>query len=75
MNDLKNKLTNMELDQLIGKINGFTALSRERDLTELETRERQLYREEYIRRIGRNLRATLDNTDFEFAGEDDGSNS
>lgn len=75
MNDLKNKLSNMELDQLIKKINEFTALSRERELSEIESRERQLYREEYIRRIGSNLRATLDNTDFEFAGEDDGSNS
>lgn len=75
MSDMESKLRSMELEQLILKINGFTALTRERDLTEIEAGERQLYREEYIRRIGRNLRATLDNTDFEFQGEDDGSNS
>ncbi len=75
MNNLKNKLKEFELDKLIHQINGFTALSRERELTESEAKERQLYRQEYIRRFGSNLRATLDNTDFEIAGEDDGGNS
>lgn len=66
----------MELGELIKAINAFTALSRQRDLTADETYVRQLHREEYIKRIGRNLRSTLENTDIEFAdGECDGSNS
>ncbi|KAF5065938.1 hypothetical protein SDC9_168757 [bioreactor metagenome] len=76
MTDLENKLQSMALDDLIKGINQFTANSRIRELTELETQERALYRKEYIRRIGRNLRATLDNTDITYAdGGEDGSNS
>ena len=75
MNDMKNELEAVELDELLKVINGFTALSRQRDLTVEETAKRQLYREEYIQRIRRNLRQTLDNTDIEFAdGDNDGSN-
>ena len=76
MNDMKNKLQTVELDELLKAINEFTALSRQRDLTAQEIEKRQLYREEYIQRIRHNLRSTLDNTDIEFAdGDNDGSNS
>lgn len=75
MNDLKKELETIELDELLKAINDFTALARERELTIDESAMRQLHREEYIQRIRRNLRSTLDNTDIEFAdGDDDGSN-
>lgn len=67
--ELKETLEAMALDELILAINRFTALSRERSLTLEETFSRQLHREEYLGRIRRNLRATLDNTDIEFADE------
>lgn len=76
MSENKKDLKNMELSELIKSINAFTALTRERNLTADETYERQLFREEYIQRIRRNLTTTLDNTDFEFADEaEDGCNS
>ncbi len=71
----KNDLTNMPLDQLIQGINEFTRTSRERELTAEETARRGDYRTEYLRRIGVNLRTTLDNTTIEYAEDrDDGSN-
>lgn len=76
MNDMKNTLQTLELDDLIKAINNFTAISRLRELTLEETEQRQLHREEYIQRMRRNLRSTLDNTDIEYADEDNnGSNS
>ncbi len=75
MTDLEKQLESMPLDELIEGINAFTATTRERELTPEEAGRRQAYRAEYIRRFSRNLRATLDNTTFEFADEDqDGSN-
>lgn len=72
MINLKKELEYMPLDQLILGINEFTRTSRERELTETEITERGLYRAEYIRRIGSNLRMTLDNTTIEYA--EDGEN-
>ena len=75
MNNIKKELELIELDELIEGINRFTAISRLRVLTTDETNRRQLYRQEYIQRMRRNLTATLDNTDIEFADEDkNGSN-
>ncbi|MFZ2258531.1 MAG: DUF896 domain-containing protein [Clostridiaceae bacterium] len=75
MNNIKEELELIELDELIEGINRFTAISRLRELTTDETNRRQLYRQEYIQRMRRNLTATLDNTDIEFADEDkNGSN-
>ena len=75
MNNIKKELELIELDELIEGINRFTAISRLRELTTDETNRRQLYRQEYIQRMRRNLTATLDNTDIEFADEDkNGSN-
>ena len=75
MNNIKKELELIELDELIEGINRFTAIPRLRELTTDETNRRQLYRQEYIQRMRRNLTATLDNTDIEFADEDkNGSN-
>ena len=75
MNNIKEELELIELDELIEGINRFTVISRLRELTTDETNRRQLYRQEYIQRMRRNLTATLDNTDIEFADEDkNGSN-
>ena len=75
MNNIKKELELIELDELIEGINRFTVISRLRELTTDETNRRQLYRQEYIQRMRRNLTATLDNTDIEFADEDkNGSN-
>lgn len=76
MNQLKKELEALSLDDLIEKINAFTATTRERELTEEEAAMRQAYRFEYVNRFKKNLRATLDNTTIEYADEDNnGSNS
>ena len=46
-------------DDLVAKINEYTALSRERALTEEETKERAAYREEYLKRIRQSMRGSL----------------
>lgn len=48
-------------DELVKKINEFTKLSRERDLTEEEALERKKIREEYIRRIRVNMTGQMEN--------------
>lgn len=76
MINVDKNLQELTLDELIQYINRFTALSRERELTPEETEQRRLLRAEYVQRFGRNLRATLDNTVFEYAdGDGDGCNS
>jgi|LFRM01.1.fsa_nt_gb uncharacterized protein YnzC (UPF0291/DUF896 family) len=76
MINLKNKLESMPLEDLIAGINDFTATTRERELTKEEADHRQAYRMEYIDRIKRNMRSTLDNTTFEIVDEgNNGSNS
>ena len=73
---LKKELESMPLKDLIAGINAFTATSRERELTREEANRRQAYRMEYIERIRRNMRSTLDNTTFEIVDEaNNGSNS
>lgn len=46
-------------DELVAKINEFTALTRERELTEEEEKERAAYREEYLKRIRQSMRGSL----------------
>ncbi|PKK39457.1 hypothetical protein ABB02_01306 [Clostridiaceae bacterium JG1575] len=65
----KNRLEDLPLDQLIEGINQFTAAARVRPLTGEEEHERARYRKEYLRRIGANLRMTLDHTDIQYQEE------
>ena len=46
-------------DELVAKINEFTAMTRERELTEVEEKERAAYREEYLKRIRQSMRGSL----------------
>lgn len=46
-------------DELVAKINEFTKMTRERDLTEEEVKERAAYREEYLKRIRQSMRGSL----------------
>lgn len=46
-------------DELVAKINEFTAMTRERKLTEEEEKERAAYREEYLKRIRQSMRGSL----------------
>ncbi|WP_312459518.1 DUF896 domain-containing protein [Proteiniclasticum sp.] len=46
-------------DELVAKINEFTAMTRERELTEEEEKERAAYREEYLNRIRQSMRGSL----------------
>ena len=46
-------------DELVAKINEFTKMTRERDLTEEEEKERAAYREEYLKRIRQSMRGSL----------------
>lgn len=59
-------LQTMALEKLLEEINGFTALSRQRDLTEEESQRRQAVRKEYLRRIGNNLRRTIEDSNIEY---------
>lgn len=51
-------------DELVEKINEFTRISRERDLTEEEAKERASYREEYLRRIRQSVRGNLSGVEY-----------
>lgn len=56
----RNKMYNeIPHDELVAKINEFTAMTRERDLTEEEEKERAAYREEYLKRIRQSMRGSL----------------
>lgn len=46
-------------DELVAKINEFTQLTRKRELTEEEAKEREAYRGEYLRRIRQSMRGSL----------------
>lgn len=68
-NDSNNKIDNdvlkeanletMEHNDLVEKINYYTAITKKRDLTSKESEEREIYRKEYLRRIRQNLRSQL----------------
>ncbi|MBP1918446.1 DUF896 domain-containing protein [Youngiibacter multivorans] len=50
----------MEHDELVAKINEYSRIARERDLTLEETVEREKLRREYIDRVKGNLKGSLE---------------
>ncbi len=50
-----------KMDEIVKKINEFTKLSKERELTEEEKKEREKYRRLYIDKFKENLKGHLDN--------------
>lgn len=55
------KYKDINHDELVKKINEYTKLSKERDLTIEETEDRQELRDEYLRRIRANMTGQLEN--------------
>lgn len=51
-------------EELIKRINELTAISRERELTEGEQKERELLRAEYIKQFRARMRSVLDNVEI-----------
>ena len=49
------------MDEIVKKINEFTRLSKERELTEEEKKEREKYRRMYIDKFKESVRGHLDN--------------
>lgn len=58
-------MKNIPHDDLVAKINEFTQLSRDRELTIEEEKERAKYREEYLRRIRMSLRGSIQGYKYE----------
>ena len=58
-------MKNIPHDDLVLKINEFTQLTRERELTKEEEQERAEYREEYLRRIRGSLRGSIQGYKYE----------
>lgn len=50
-----------KMDEIVKKINEFTKLSKERELTEEEKKEREKYRRLYIDKFKESLKEHLDN--------------
>ena len=50
-----------KMDEIVKKINEFTKLSKERELTEEEKKKREKYRRLYIDKFKENLKGHLDN--------------
>ena len=50
-----------KMDEIVKKINEFTKLSKERELTEEEKKEREKYRRIYIDKFKESLKGHLDN--------------
>lgn len=51
----------MEMKDIIAKVNYFSKLARERELTEAEKEERQKYRQMYLEQFKTQVRGHLDN--------------
>ncbi|WP_312649354.1 DUF896 domain-containing protein [Proteiniclasticum sp.] len=51
-------------DELVAKINEFTKVSRERELTSEEEKERKEYRDEYLMRIRSSMKSNLDGVEY-----------
>ena len=51
----------MEMNEIIEKINYFTRLSRERELTSEEKEERELFRKMYMEKFRAQVKGHLDN--------------
>jgi uncharacterized protein YnzC (UPF0291/DUF896 family) len=57
-------MKDIQHDELVAKINEFTNLTKERELTAAEAEERELYRREYLRRIKISLKGNLDGVKY-----------
>ncbi len=57
-------MKDIQHDELVAKINEFTNLTKERELTLAEAEERELYRREYLRRIKISLKGNLDGVKY-----------
>lgn len=57
-------MKDIQHDELVAKINEFTNLTKERELTPAEAEERELYRREYLRRIKISLKGNLDGVKY-----------
>lgn len=51
-------------DELVAKINEFTKISRERNLTPEEEKERKKHRDEYLQRIRTSMKGNLDGVEY-----------
>ena len=51
----------MEMKDIIAKVNYFSKIARERELTEAEKEERQKYRQMYLEQFRAQVRGHLDN--------------
>ncbi len=58
-------MKNIPHDDLVLKINEFTQITRERELTTDEEKERAEYREEYLRRIRQSFRGSIQGYKYE----------
>ena len=58
-------MKNIPHDDLVLKINEFTQITRERELTTDEEKERDEYREEYLRRIRQSFRGSIQGYKYE----------
>ena len=59
----------MEMKDIIAKVNYFSKLARERELTEAEKEERQKYRQMYLEQFKAQVRGHLDNIKIIVDGE------
>lgn len=50
----------MTHEELVEKINRYTKLAKERELTAEEAKERESLRKDYVERVRRNLRTSLE---------------
>lgn len=62
--EVLNMMEKIPHDELVAKINEFTKITRERDLTEEEAQERAKFREEYLRRIRQSVRGNLSGVEY-----------
>ena len=58
------KRVDIMTEDLIKRINELTAISRERELTDEEQKERELLRAEYIKQFRARMRSVLDNVEI-----------
>lgn len=58
------KRVDIMTEDLIKRINELTAISRERELTDDEQKERELLRAEYIKQFRARMRTVLDNVEI-----------
>ncbi len=52
------------MDKIIKRINELTAISRERELTPSEQKEREEIRQEYLKRFRARMKTVLDNVEI-----------